>query len=1023
VTSWWPWEDEDHGAAITADGEHMRPRRLVMTAFGPFGGTIDLDFGQLDDTGVFLIHGPTGAGKTTILDAITYALYGEVGGGRQRDRLRSDHAEARAETTVAFEFCMRGEDWRITRTPKQQRTRRRGQGITVQAPTATLARRRATGVKAVVERPLMGGDVLWEPVVTGVQEVGMAIVGLLGLDRQQFQQVVVLPQGQVFQALRASAHDRERLLASLFDARRFEAHTARLADRARALEADVDRRAQSLEDLRRQAADRRAELDGDDDALVETQADLDVLRAAAERSAADAAVAVAHARADAAATQDALLAVELLADRCRRRADAERTLAEADADAARIDTLRDRLARGERAAPCASLLCGLDAAEAALRDASRRCRAVDAPIAQAAARLPAGLVGDLTLDRLHRLAALIERLTQDAREAKAAAERAAVEHAAAREHRAAADLLEAQASRLDDEIASAAAQRDEAKTAAASLDQLRERVARLTAAAEAAAEVPALDAVCTQALAAERAAVEVYHDALRVHTDLLQRRIDGMAAELAAGLTTGQACPVCGSVKHPAPAVSTASPVEAAEIRAAEVAAAELRAAANTAQQARREACDALAEARARAGGADLIQARADADTAERELAALIARAASLADLQARVDELTAQAGSAREAAAKRTAQAAEARAAEAAAGAQAVEAAARVTAVLGPEADAEMVAADLATLIARLTELRDAQDAERAAEIEHAGAARRLADLLAAQGFGSADEARLALDSRAEWPTWRALLAEHDRRRANALAALADPALADLPGGPPDVDAARAACEEAEKAADVAVARHSVVRRVAADLALLAERHAQSSRALAPVRADAERVRRLAAVCDGSGNQARMSLERYVLAAYLEEITEAASARLVAMTDGRYRLRHSDERARHGAASGLSVVVGDAWTGVEREVASLSGGETFQAALAFALGLADVVQRHTGGVHLDTLFVDEGFGSLDPDALEQAMAELDRLREGGRLVGVISHVPALRERISAGIRVTRTPTGSHAQTEVARDR
>jgi DNA repair protein SbcC/Rad50 len=164
------------------------------------------------------------------------------------------------------------------------------------------------------------------------------------------------------------------------------------------------------------------------------------------------------------------------------------------------------------------------------------------------------------------------------------------------------------------------------------------------------------------------------------------------------------------------------------------------------------------------------------------------------------------------------------------------------------------------------------------------------------------------------------------------------------------------------------------------------------------------------------------MSLKRYVLAAYLEEITEAASIRLAAMTDGRYRLRHSDERARHGAASGLSVVVGDAWTGVEREVSSLSGGETFQAALAFALGLADVVQRHAGGVHLDTLFVDEGFGALDADALEQAIAELDRLREGGRLVGVISHVAALRERISAGIRVTRTPTGSHAHIEVARD-
>ncbi|MGH8898760.1 MAG: SbcC/MukB-like Walker B domain-containing protein, partial [Egibacteraceae bacterium] len=711
-----------------------------------------------------------------------------------------------------------------------------------------------------------------------------------------------------------------------------------------------------------------------------------------------------------------------LADRCRRRGDAERTLAEADAEGGRIDLLRDRLARGERAAPCARLLHDLDEAEVALRDASGRCRTADAPVAEAAARLPAALEGDLALDRLHRLAALTERLAQDAREAQAAAEHADAKRGAAREHRAAADLLDAQASRLDDEVAGVAAQRDEAKAAAASLDQLSERVARLTAAADAAAEIPALDAAYAEALAAERAAAEAYQKALRVHTDLLQRRIDGMAAELAASLAEGEACPVCGSVEHPAPAAFTASPVEAAEIRAAEAVAAGLRVAADAGQQARREASDALAEARARAGGTDPAEARADAAAAEREFAAVVALATDLADLQARVDELAAEASVARKAAAERIAEAAGADSAAQAAEAQAAEVAARVTAALGPDADAEVAAADLAGLIDLLTALREAQDAEHAAEIERAGAARRLADLLAAQGFGSADEVRVALDGRAEWPAWRALITEHDRRRVGALAALEDPALVDLPGAPPDVDAARAACEAAEKAADAAIARHSIVWRVAADLTLLAERHAESLLALGPVRVDAERIRRLAAVCDGSGNQARMSLKRYVLAAYLEEITEAASERLAAMTDGRYRLRHSDERARHGAASGLSVVVGDAWTGVEREVGSLSGGETFQAALAFALGLADVVQRHAGGVHLDTLFIDEGFGSLDSDALEQAMAELDRLREGGRLVGVISHVAALRERISAGIRVTRTPTGSHAHIEVAHD-
>lgn len=992
----------------------MRPRRLVLTAFGPFGGTVDLDFGQLDDAGLFLVHGPTGAGKTSILDGITYALYGEVGGGRQRDRLRSDHAGEYVGTAVAFEFSLRGEDWRVTREPKQERARRRGTGTTVQAPTATLAR---------------WGDGAWQPVAAGVQEVGMAVVDLLGLDRQQLQQVVVLPQGQVQEALRASAHDRERLLSSLFDAARFDVHTARLAERARALETEVDRRSQSLDELRRQAADRQAELDGPDDTEpVGTQADLDQRGEAAARTAAEAAAAVAQARAEAAAAQDQLVTAELLAERCRRRADAQRVLAGSAAEAPRIDQLRARLVRGTRAAPCGLLLEALDRATAALAETTACRAAAETGADEAAARLPAGLIGPLhpvpaALERLYRLAARLERLAQDAHEARAAADRAAADRAAAREHRAAADTLDEQADQLDGLVGAAAVERDEAKAAATTLDQLAETVARLRKAADAAAQVPALEAAYDAALAAGRDAEEVYQDAVRTHTDLLQRRIDGMAAELAAGLVEGEACVVCGSVEHPAPAASDRQTVEVEEIRAAETTAAELRDAADAAQQARREAGDRLADTQGRAGGADPAQARAAAEAAEQARAAAFVLAGRLDAAQARVDELTAEAGRARQRAAEHRLAVATADSAAEAAEAQATAVNARLEAELGPEADATMIAADLAVLIERLTALAEARDAERAAEAEHAGAACRLAELLDEQGFAHAEEARAALTGRADWPAWQAIVDDHDRRCAAARAALADPALADLPPAPPDVDAARAACEDAEKTADVAVARHSVVQRVAADLARLAERHAEALRELVPLRADADRLRRLAVLCDGSGNTARISLKRYVLAAYLEEITEAASERLQAMTDGRYRLRHSDARVRHGAASGLSVVVCDAWTGVEREVSSLSGGETFQASLAFALGLADVVQRHAGGVHLDTLFIDEGFGCLDPEALEQAMSELDRLRSGGRLVGVISHVAALRERIPAGIRVTRTPTGSHAQIERARDR
>jgi exonuclease SbcC len=175
------------------------------------------------------------------------------------------------------------------------------------------------------------------------------------------------------------------------------------------------------------------------------------------------------------------------------------------------------------------------------------------------------------------------------------------------------------------------------------------------------------------------------------------------------------------------------------------------------------------------------------------------------------------------------------------------------------------------------------------------------------------------------------------------------------------------------------------------------------------------ERAQLLSAVADRCQGKAApfISLQRWVLSAYLAEICRHANQRLELMTSGRYQLRLTDEGGRGGRNAGLALRVLDAYTGEEREVSSLSGGETFQASLALALGVADTVQAHTGGVHLDALFIDEGFGTLDPDNLQLAMDELDRLREGGRMIGIISHVGALRERIRCGIEVVASDQGS----------
>jgi exonuclease SbcC len=196
------------------------------------------------------------------------------------------------------------------------------------------------------------------------------------------------------------------------------------------------------------------------------------------------------------------------------------------------------------------------------------------------------------------------------------------------------------------------------------------------------------------------------------------------------------------------------------------------------------------------------------------------------------------------------------------------------------------------------------------------------------------------------------------------------------------------------------------------------------ASAAVATAAARDARVRDLADATSGVGgdNTLRMRLTAYVLAARLEKVAALANERLAVLGGGRYVLEHSDERAARGARSGLGLRVLDGWTGRARDTASLSGGESFMASLALALGLADAVREEVGGLDLGTLFIDEGFGSLDDDSLEQVLTVLDGLREGGRAVGVVSHVADLRARITHQAVVHKGTSGSTVEVRVGRN-
>ena len=253
---------------------------------------------------------------------------------------------------------------------------------------------------------------------------------------------------------------------------------------------------------------------------------------------------------------------------------------------------------------------------------------------------------------------------------------------------------------------------------------------------------------------------------------------------------------------------------------------------------------------------------------------------------------------------------------------------------------------------------------------------------------------------------------------RAAAVAdVLADPDLDVALDPPAPVDETTAAAEAAQEAHAVAVDAHGQARPRADQLAILRPQLNAALGALQPLQERAAQIRQLADLANGTSgaNQYKMTLSSFVLAARLEEVAAAASERLLTMTAGRYCLVHSDIR-KGNAKAGLSLLACDAWTGQDRDTATLSGGETFLASLSLALGLADVVTAESAGTPMEALFVDEGFGTLDEDTLDEVMNVLDSLRAGGRLVGIVSHVTELRQRIPAQIHVRKSRAGSYVK-------
>ncbi|GAA4729671.1 SMC family ATPase [Pedococcus ginsenosidimutans] len=1056
----------------------MRLHRLTVTAFGPFAGTVDVDLDAASSGGLFLIRGATGAGKTSLLDAVAFALYADVPGSRSKKGLHSDHAERGAVPQVTLELTAAGRRFRIERSPEFLRPKARGTGETKVPAKAVLWEHRGGG---------------WDALSTRHDEIADVVKDVLGMGLEQFSKVVLLPQGDFAAFLRATPEERRGLLERLFDvstyagveewfaARRKES-TTRLESQHAALRSDLAVLADVLADapagLVAEAlgsAPDGPEPDGPESDGPESDAPgqpgtseppdwsalplealpaaLDAVRAALETASVQGLATVERAKSTDALAAGALHQAREVAARRVRGQQAVETIERLATGRAEHDAAVATLDAAVRARSVSGDLAAHDRAADAVEQSQER---VDRA---AAAVLALGVAGEDLQVALERVTVAGGHLDEAGRRARSWRD-GSREHASLAEQARQAELahgrLETRIGRSRDAATAARRELAASTEAVGAVAAAAGRVKELTAAHRTRVALDHGEVQVAQAGAAGDVARSAAADLRDAYLDLRQARLDGMAAELASRLEDEQPCPVCGSPDHPAPAgggdAVTAEAVQAAEgawqAAAAVHAEAQSRLASLQAAQAERmlqlgeESRDAqtLAEAleRARADhaadterAAALERTRALVESAEAEVATLAEQAAELRDgltaarttLSALESDLAAHAQALHDALAEH---------------AQSCpclgEAGAAAAARAGDAGDGFLAPEQVNGLLDLLPRVQRRHDAALRHLGEHLQATRALESArdaltqvvastgaaLTEAGFADLDEARAALLSPAETSALRSRITARDTELLQATTVVEDPEVAAaLAAEAPDLDALQEAADTARAAYTSALATETLVRRTLGGVERVRTTVGERCLSLATTAAEHEVLREVADAVSGtsSSNTLRMRLSAFVLAARLEKVAALANERLATMGDGRYQLRHTDELAARGARSGLGLEVLDLWTGQARDTSSLSGGESFMASLALALGLADAVREESGGFDLQTLFVDEGFGTLDDESLEQVMTVLDGLREGGRAVGVVSHVAELRTRISSQVVVTKTEQGSTVRT------
>lgn len=887
----------------------MRPKKLCLCAWGPYRGREEVDFTVFDDRGIFLITGATGAGKTTIFDAITYALYGALSGDerdRERNSVRSDFADSQTPTYVELTMEHTGQTYTIRRNPEYMRPKKRNSD--------------SSAIQFTKEKE---NAILYYPdgrVLEGAREVNAALLELLSLDYGQFKKISMIAQGEFARLLTASPKDKTKIFRDLFGTGIYERFTQNLSIRARQLYGKVTEHKTKLEeDIRLLAVD------------IHKGGWSDEIGAYFEASIAS--------------------------------------------DNWNYEVLTDCLAQMEQEA------------KTALRTQKKAYEKADARVNQLTITLTEQAQNNQNFDRLDEVLqekqclAELESQYQEKEKCFALAQNAGFVESAEQKRTQIARQLHANCEEWEHSVSERKVLLKEQKKLipiVARAEQIRELVSRQKALQDQEKEVKELQNTLAQKkirlqkgqqdyLVQE----EEYRQAKAAYEEADHRRqlaAIGLAAQL---LQEGQPCPVCGSREHPSPARVEEGIVSEDELK---------RLKKDAEQQ----------EKALRTFHEQLVTMRTLSESLERQVEEKLAKIEDDKVFLTKEQDLDC-----------------------------------RIFMEMAPEKALKELRkqCDRAGQIEGLLQekaLREEhlQELETMLRQEETEAEVYFTKMLEQYGFTDETVYRQAKLSEKERSVlqrdvegYRSQVTANKELWMHLMEVTAGKERADLEQGRCLLEKEKDERAKALKAQNLWNQNLKEVQKTSKMMREQLGHMEKASEEYGYVK-DLENM--------ATGNNARkLVFEQYVLAGYFEEILRAANIRLRRMTDGRYEMERVSEVGDGRVKDNLEIQVMDYYTGKYRSVRTLSGGESFKASLALALGLSDVIQSMNGGIRVDTLFVDEGFGALDEESLNQACDTLMSLVDRNRLIGIISHVPELRERIDRQLIIDKTNSGSTIRNSV----